>query len=135
MTAHEKTVLLIEDDPDLGESTLDILKLQHQVEWAATADDAYKALSKRQFDVAIVDLGLGLDNAVTMIKALQRFGKPLPPLIIFSARPIAMIREAVAETGALMALQKPCSGAVINEAIEFVLQNGKRGDDAPPPTE
>ena len=98
-------------DHDLGQSTSEMLKLGHTVEWVTSADAAFKSLSRNQFDAAIVDLSLGADSAVTMIKALQRFGKPLPPLIIFSAQPISMIRDAVKDTGAAIALQKPCSAA------------------------
>ena len=132
MKTQGKHILLIEDDHALGESTAEILRLGHSVEWVLTADDAFKALSRHQFDVAIVDLQLGLDNAVTLVKALQRFGKPLPPLIIFSAQPIAMIRDAVAETGAVMALQKPCSASVIQEAIDFVVQRPDKDETTSP---
>ena len=121
MTEQGRNILLIEDDHDLGQSTSEILKLGHTVEWVTSADAAFKSLSRNQFDAAIVDLSLGADSAVTMIKALQRFGRPLPPLIIFSAQPIAMIREAVEDTGAAIALQKPCSAAMIQEAIDFAV--------------
>lgn len=123
MTQPSRNILLIEDDHDLGQSTSEILRLGHTVEWVTSADEAFKSLSKNQFDAAIVDLTLGADSAVTMIKALQRFGKPLPPLIIFSAQPIAMIRDAVQETGAAIALQKPCGAAVIQEAIDFAVEH------------
>jgi len=121
MSQQSRNILLIEDDHDLGQSTSEILKLGHTVEWVTSADAAFKSLSRNQFDAAIVDLSLGADSAVTMIKALQRFGKPLPPLIIFSAQPISMIRDAVQETGAAIALQKPCSAAMIQEAIDFAV--------------
>ena len=121
MAQKGRSILLIEDDHDLGQSTSEILKLGHTVEWVTSADGAFKSLSRHQFDVAIVDLTLGADSAVTMIKSLQRFGKPLPPLIIFSAQPISTIRDAVQETGAAIALQKPCSAAVIEDAIDFAV--------------
>lgn len=132
MTQQSRNILLIEDDHDLGQSTSEILKLGHKVEWVTSADAAFKSLSRNQFDVAIVDLSLGPDSAVTMIKALQRFGRPLPPLIIFSAQPISMIRDAVQETGAAIALQKPCSTTVIQEAIDFAVAHrvGAKPDHA-----
>src|SRR6185312_16360097 len=117
---QRKEVLLIEDDHALGASISEYLKLTHSVSWATSADDAFKALAHRSFDIAILDLALGSDSAVTLLKALNRFGKPVPPLIICSAQPIGMIREAVEETGAMIALQKPCSCKVINEAIDLL---------------
>jgi DNA-binding response OmpR family regulator len=117
-------ILLIEDDTALGEASLELLQSHgHDVRWVVNADGGYKALAQKMFDVVILDLGLGMDNGITLISALRRHGRKLPPLIIFSAQPMQMIREAVEKTGAVVALQKPCTGSMIEEAIEFVLRD------------
>jgi DNA-binding response OmpR family regulator len=122
-----RRILLIEDDTALGEATRELLQCRgHDVRWVLNADEGYKALAQTTFDIVLLDLGLGINNGVTVITALRRHHHVLPPLIILSAQPIQMICEAAEKTGAVSALQKPCSSGMIEEAIDFAMDAAAR---------
>ena len=125
MTAHAPIhVLLIEDDPELGAVTTEILKhLGYEMVWSASAGDGFQSLANsHRFDAVLLDLGLGSDNGVELIASLRERGRALPPLLIFSAQPIDALQQAANEIGAAAILQKPCAAADLVRALERVVR-------------
>lgn len=59
MTNFSGKVLLVEDDPILGEGLVMSLKLEgHQVEWAQSIKAAKAIIDENQFELMIMDIGL-----------------------------------------------------------------------------
>lgn len=116
-------VLLIEDDPALGAVTCDVLRyLGLNVDWAVSANDAFALLAhQHDFDAALLDLGLGVSDGVSLIKELRYAGHQLPPLLVLSAQPLEALRRAASITGAVAILPKPCSAGDLNRALNRVL--------------
>ena len=76
-------LLLVEDDPMLGNSLKQALQAQHYVvDWVQTGLSALTALQTEHFDLAVMDLGLpGLDG-VRVIEEVRDQRLPLPILIL-----------------------------------------------------
>ncbi len=53
-----RRVLLVEDDPTLGESLRDRLAQDYQVSWARSVAETVRLIAKESWDLAILDVGL-----------------------------------------------------------------------------
>jgi two-component system, OmpR family, KDP operon response regulator KdpE len=117
-------VLLIEDDPALGAVTTEVLtQLGHEVAWSTSARAAFTSLAhNHSFDAVLLDLGLGESDGVTLVTLLRNQGHELPPLLVFSAQPIDVLKRAARATGAVGILQKPCSATQLAAALERAMQ-------------
>jgi CheY-like chemotaxis protein len=117
-------VLLIEDDSALGAVTTEVLThLGHDVAWSTSANAAFASLSHdHAFDAILLDLGLGAQDGVTLVKALRERGCNLPPLLVFSAQPMDALRRAARATRAVGILQKPCTATQLADALQRALQ-------------
>jgi two-component system OmpR family response regulator len=117
-------ILLIEDDVALGTVTSEVLKhLGHDVHWSPSVSEAFASLSGgQQFAAVLLDLGLGPDDGVSLVLDLRAGGYRLPPLLVFSAQPIDVLRRAADTTGAVAVLQKPCSASELDNALQRALR-------------
>ena len=117
-------VLLIEDDPALGAVTTEVLThLGHDVAWLHSADAAFASLSQdHHFDVVVLDLGLGANDGVTLIKTLREQGRVVPPVLVFSAQPVDVLRQAAGAIGAAAIVQKPCTSRELADALKKTLR-------------
>jgi len=76
-------VLLVEDDPMLGESLRDALRAQGYVtDWVSDGFHALTALTDERFDLAIVDLGLPRMDGIEVISNVRSRGIDLPILVL-----------------------------------------------------
>ena len=84
-------LLLVEDDPMIGETVLDVLRAEHfAVDWVKDGAMADTALSTQQYDLVLLDLGLPKKDGLDVLKSL-RLRKDSTPVLIVTAR------DAVAE--------------------------------------
>jgi DNA-binding response OmpR family regulator len=100
-------LLLVEDDPMLGETLRDALKDQgYVVDWLTNGKTALAALEDNVTDLMILDLGLpGLDG-LTVLESIRKQGSALPVLIL-TARDSIDDRVAGLDAGADDYLLKP----------------------------
>lgn len=128
MKPHQihRSILLVEDDVALGLVTSEVLKqLGHAVDWRTSANDAFDTLSgENHFDAVLLDLGLGNNDGVSLVDTLRKRGFELPPLLIFSAQPVDVLRLAAQATGAAGILQKPCTAVELDAAIVRAISTG-----------
>lgn len=76
-------ILLIEDDPVLGDGLCAGLELEGiQVDWLSGAADAAAAPEAGTFDAAILDVGLPDGSGHDVLKTWRRAGHTLPVLIL-----------------------------------------------------
>ena len=100
-------LLLVEDDPMLGETLRDALKDQgYVVDWLINGKTALAALEDDVTDLMILDLGLpGLDG-LNVLKTIRKQGSAMPVLIL-TARDSIDDRVAGLDAGADDYLLKP----------------------------
>lgn len=102
-------ILLIDDDPIIGDGLAFSLKSHHHaVDWFQTGDDGYNALANAPYDVVILDLGLpGMDGLEVLKK--WREEKNDVPILILTARDAIEKRVEGLNAGADDYLTKPFS--------------------------
>ncbi len=100
-------LLLVEDDPMIGESVLDVLRAEHYaVDWVKNAGSADTALRTDSYDLVLLDLGLPDQDGLTVLRAL-RHRKSLTPVLIATARDAIEQRIAGLDAGADDYVVKP----------------------------
>lgn len=82
MTTFRKSILLVEDDPTLGEGLLASLSRDYNVKWANTFSKASQFLSHETFDLLIADLGLPDGHGLDLVKKLDGLSIKTPVLIL-----------------------------------------------------
>jgi DNA-binding response OmpR family regulator len=118
-------VLLVEDDLNLGEVTVESLaSLGHVVTWVKTVAAAFGVLSiSHPFEVVLLDLRLGDENGETIFEKMQLLEITYPPVIILSAEPEQVMRAAALNIKTLHMLSKPASVSQIDRAIRRTAVN------------
>lgn len=100
-------ILLIEDDPALGEAIRDHLAdLAHAVDWQTRLAEAEAALRAVPYDLVLLDLGLPDGDGLAFLKRLRSRGDATP-VIVLTARDRVGERIAGLEAGADDYLVKP----------------------------
>lgn len=119
-------VLLVEDDPVLGQVTVDSLALLgHTATWVTTVAAAFDALSKRHsFQAVLLDLRLGDGRGETIFEKMQLLKIKYPPVIVLSAEPASVLRYAAQRIKTPHILQKPASIPQIDSALQRAVASG-----------
>jgi two-component system response regulator QseB len=100
-------LLLIEDDPDLGEGIRLALQREHYVvDWLQDGKSAWAALQTDDFDLLILDLGLPGMSGLELLSRARAAGQ-LTPVLILTARDAAEDRVRGLDAGADDYLIKP----------------------------
>lgn len=100
-------LLLVEDDPMIGESIADGLRGEsYAVDWIRSGSDVALAMEEQQYDLLLLDLNLPGKNGMDILRSVRATGADLPVLII-SARDGTMARVAGLDAGADDYLVKP----------------------------
>ena len=100
-------LLLVEDDPMIGESIADGLRGElYAVDWVRSGADVASAMAQQRHDLLLLDLNLPGKHGMDILRSLRATGADLPVLII-SARDGTMARVAGLDAGADDYLVKP----------------------------
>ena len=100
-------VLLVEDDPQLGDGlTVGLRQAGFAVDWVKDGAAADQALSTETFDVVVLDLGLPKMTGMEVLKRMRARGQTLPALIL-TARDATADKIAGLDSGADDYLVKP----------------------------
>ena len=100
-------LLLVEDDPMIGEAVRDGLKLEgYTVDWVRDGKAAETALATEEFAMALLDLGLPRKDGLEVLKSLRARKESIPVLVI-TARDTVKDRIAGLDSGADDYLVKP----------------------------
>ena len=82
--AGKPRILHVEDDPDIQCIAAAIVHDSADVEFASTLEEARALLREQQFDLVLLDLGLGDDSGWDLVGDIDALD-PRPPVIVFSA--------------------------------------------------
>ncbi|MCP5267137.1 MAG: response regulator transcription factor [Burkholderiaceae bacterium] len=100
-------LLLVEDDPDLGDALEQGLRQHgHVVDWFRDGRQAATALAGAEFDAMVLDLGLPGTDGMTILHELRARDQSLPVLVL-TARDGVEARVAGLDAGADDYLIKP----------------------------
>jgi len=100
-------ILLVEDDPLLGDGLQRALRNDHYtVDWVTSGTQVEGALQHDHFDLVLLDLGLPGMDGMEALRRLRASSQPVPVLIL-SARDQLQDRVAGLDAGADDYLMKP----------------------------
>lgn len=100
-------LLLVEDDPMIGESVRRGLKRDgFTVDWVRDAESAMPALRAENYELLLLDLGLPRKSGLQLLKELRSCGNDAPVLVI-TARDAVADRVLGLDSGADDYLVKP----------------------------
>lgn len=116
----EMRILLLEDDPGLGQGVSEYLRMQgHDVTWAACIADAEDQLHQFHPELLLLDLSLPDGSGLDFLQAIRQQGDDRPALIL-TARDQVRDRIAGLNTGADDYLVKPFDLAELGARIASV---------------
>ena len=116
-----KDLLIVEDDPTLGEGirlALQAPELRPQL--CRSLADAGELLSRRSFDLLILDINLPDGNGLDLLRALRRESEV--PVILLTANDLETDIVAGLELGADDYITKPFSLAVLRARVNTQLR-------------
>ena len=100
-------LLLVEDDPMIGEAVLRVLRTEHYAaDWVRDGDMADAALRAENYDLVVLDLGLPRQGGLEVLRLL-RARKSTVPVLIATARDGITDRIAGLDAGADDYVVKP----------------------------
>lgn len=122
--ASPRRVIIVEDDVDLRETLGRALSREgYQVSFAGDGSEAISLVSKRPYDLAIVDLVMPGMGGIRMLEELRGMGLTLPTIII-TAFGDRFLYNRAAELGASEFLVKPVKLVEVYRAVRKVLAGG-----------
>jgi DNA-binding response OmpR family regulator len=100
-------ILLVEDDPMIGQAVLDVLRSDHYaVDWVRDGQAADAALSSERYDLVLLDLGLPKADGLQVLRWL-RARRDTVPVLVATARDAVGDRVAGLDAGADDYIVKP----------------------------
>ncbi len=130
-----RSVLVVDDDADFGESLVGLLQMEgYEVALARDAAAALRAIGEKPIAVALVDVRLGLDSGVDLVRQLRQVAPDLVAVMITAYASIETAIEAL-KAGAYDYLSKPFFTedllATLERCFERIrfLNEGRRAED------
>jgi two-component system, OmpR family, response regulator len=123
-------VLLVEDDPMLGKAVVQALRdASYAVDWLQDGRSASTALTRHEFEMVLLDLGLPGSDGLAVLRALRAQGDHTPVLVITACDAIEQRIEGL-DTGADDYLVKPFA---VGELLARMRALGRRRAGASAP--
>jgi DNA-binding response OmpR family regulator len=118
-------LLLVEDDPMIGEALLDLLRAEHYaVDWVRDGEIADAALRSESYDLVLLDLGLPKRDGLEVLRSL-RARQSRVPVLISTARDAVDARVAGLDAGADDYVLKPFETPELLARIRALLRRGE----------
>lgn len=118
-------LLLVEDDPMIGEALLDLLRAEHYaVDWVRDGEIADAALRSETYDLVLLDLGLPKRDGIEVLRGL-RARQSKVPVLISTARDAVDARVAGLDAGADDYVIKPFETPELLARIRALLRRGE----------
>jgi DNA-binding response OmpR family regulator len=126
-----KTVLIVDDDPDLQEVLADQLQLQQEFEVirAGTGAEGLETVRRRHVDLVLLDVGLPDGDGRKVCQAMRQGGLKAPIIMLTGADTDADTIQGL-EAGASDYVTKPFRLGVLLARIKAQLRQHEQSDDA-----
>lgn len=123
VTPDSPTLLIVEDEQDMGYLLCHRLKKRYQVLWAKTAEEAWETLATQDIQLILSDVMLPQKDGYTLCKDIKAsFEYSHIPVILLTAKVASSDKVLGYESGADMYLTKPIELSVLESAIASQLQ-------------
>ena len=122
-------ILVIEDDPEFGRSAKLLLEQEGmEVETAKTGAEAFERLLYSPFDVVLLDLVLGEESGLSILRELNTSGSTIPIIIMTAHASIETVTEAM-RINAFDYIRKPFTREEIREVMRRAIVAGSRPEE------
>src|SRR5262245_45092790 len=89
-------VLIVDDDPQFGFVVKNLLELEGvESELAHSREEAFQKLTFSPFDVMLLDLVLGKDSGLEILRELKQSGSSIPIIMMTAHGSIDTVSEAL----------------------------------------
>lgn len=113
---HRKSVLIVDDDPDIREILREVFRDQgFEVTTAANGEVAFHALSSVHPDVIVLDIHMPIMDGVAFASAYQSRPGPHAPIVVFSTAAESQRARAIRPASVI---SKPCDLDILIETVE-----------------
>ena len=130
-----RTILVVDDDPDILETCARILQPSgHDCLTATHGAQALQVVRSRRLDLIVADLKMPDMDGLTLLANAHRFA-PQIPVVIFTAYASAESARQARAAGAAAYLAKPFSVDQLREVVNRVLAERPRAAPPSPTTE
>jgi len=118
-------LLLVEDDPMIGEALLELLRAEqhYAVDWVRDGAMADTALLSQTYDLVLLDLGLPKRDGLDVLRALRQ-RRDKVPVLVATARDAVTDRVAGLDAGADDYVLKPYDMSELLARIRALLRRG-----------
>ena len=125
MTAHQKTVMIIEDEPDAAELFGEMMRVNgFRVIKMFSSTPAIPMIAQEKPDVILLDIMMRDISGLEVLRFMQREPELAKiPVIVVSAKSMPSDIKSGLEAGAAMYLTKPVGFQDLKNAVEKVLNN------------
>ncbi|HJS01014.1 MAG TPA: hybrid sensor histidine kinase/response regulator, partial [Flavobacterium sp.] len=117
-----KTIVVVDDDPDLLQLTTEVLKQHYNVISFSNAEQALLSLDLEPFDLLITDIQMPIKDGFEFIKELKKKKKSIynkQPLIAVTGRADLKV-EVYSKAGFTTVLKKPFTPNILLQTIDAI---------------
>lgn len=116
VSSHQKSVLIVDDDPDIRDILQEVFRDQgYLVFTAANGEVAFLALPTARPDVILLDIHMPIMDGVAFATAYQSRPGPHAPIVVFSS---AAETQQVRDVHFASMVTKPCDLEVLIATVE-----------------
>ena len=129
MTEDQKTVIVVEDEPDAAELFAEMMRVSgYRVLKTYSSTPAISMIAQEQPDVVILDIMMPDVSGLEVLRFMRREQELMDtPVIVVSAKSLPSDIKEGLEAGATLYLTKPVGYLDLKKAVEQVMQ-GKDPD-------
>ncbi len=127
MTAHQKTVLVVEDEADAAEMFAEMMRVSgFKVVKSYSSAPAINLIANEKPDIVILDVMMPDVSGLEVLKFMRREpGLASIPVIVVSAKSMPADIKTGLDAGASVYLTKPVGFLDLKEAVEKVMSPRK----------
>ena len=135
MTEDQKTVIVVEDEPDAAELFAEMMRVSgFRVLKTYSSTPAISMIAQEQPDVVILDIMMPEVSGLEVLRFMRREKKlmDIPVIVVTAKSTPSDVREGL-EAGATLYLTKPVGYLDLKKAVEKVMQGTISDSGTKPP--
>jgi len=125
MANNQKTVMIVEDEPDAAELFAEMMRVSgYHVLKAHASTLAIKLIAQHKPDAVILDIMMPDISGIEILRYMRREANLMKiPVVVVSAKSLASDVRAGLDAGASIYLTKPVGFADLKNAVERALKD------------
>jgi len=124
MTTDRKTILIVEDEPNVAEMFMEMFRVSdYAVQKCLSSSDALKLAKQHQPDLIVLDVMMPKISGLTVLQQIREVeGFETLPVIVVSANALPRDIQAGLDAGATAYLTKPISYAELIYVVHQIIE-------------